>query len=268
MSNFLVLSRELRDLIYIFVLSTANNPPPSSPADSGERQLSDEETFQGSKIYFPYPVHISSTALLLTNHQIHAEFAACIARLKKSGRLRYKLDCMLYEEESIYPTWLSVPVLSERIDVLEVDFRLFGAPDGDAHGYMGYWKGDLIAPGPVVWSLLALLERFLKQGPDFLSCDRDERKIRLDTLVLNVLDTSVPDEGSIPGYDRSRDNVMHSTHVVLAMSNAICSLLEGGTYPELIFDRVKNIHLCDDGHENRRWNLEAIPARLAARTPL
>lgn len=266
MPNFLGLSRELRDLVYMAVLNSANKPPPSPSADSEERHQSYEETFQGCNMYSTHPVHIASAALLLTNRQIHAEFAASIARLKRSGRLRYKLDCMLYEEEIIYPTWLSVPVLSERIDVLEVDFRLFGDPAGNAHGYMDYWKADHGAASPVLWGLWTLLKRFLTRGPDFLSPEKDERKIEVDTLVLNVIDTSYPDEDWIPGYDRSRDDIMHSEHVVNEMSHAIDRLLEWSTstYAGLIFEHVSSISLCDDGHEYRSWNLDAMPGRLTA----
>lgn len=264
MPNILALSRELRDLIYIFVLNEADSPPPSSPADSGERQQSYEEFDQCCKVYPKPSVHIRCAALLLTNRQIHAEFAPWVARLKKSGPLRYKLDCMLYEQEAIYPTWLSVPALASCIDVVEVDFRLFGDSGGYSGGFMGEWESNYHGQSRMIWGLWALLRRFLSRGPDLLSREKCERKIEVETLMLNIIDTSEPDEDSIWGYDRCRDMIMHSETVVWRIQEAMKCLLERTTSPELVFERVKTMVLHEDGKERKRWNFEARRVRLTA----
>ncbi|KAI9872677.1 MAG: hypothetical protein M1830_001308, partial [Pleopsidium flavum] len=75
MPNFLALSRELRDIIYTAVLDSEPSPPPS-PAESGDRKQtsgreSDKEPFDYCNMYPLHTVPISSSALLLTNRQIH-----------------------------------------------------------------------------------------------------------------------------------------------------------------------------------------------------
>lgn len=260
MPHFLALSRELRDLIYIFLLNASDDPPPSSPADNGERQQLCDKDFRSCKMEFPQTIHIpktihiSRTALLLTTRQIHDEFAACIAWLKKSGRLqvRYKLDCMLYREESVHPTWLSIPVLSKRVDVLEVDIRLFRDWEGVAQGLMSAWKRDHYGHPSMIFCLWALLERFLTRGPDFLSCEKDGHRMMVFSLVVNVVDTSVP--------DADRIGIMRSDNVVWEIQQAMEKLLL--TYFPRVIKRVGTVVLRDNGRECQRWILTAVPARL------
>lgn len=266
MPNFLALSLELRDIIYNFVLNAPDDAPPSSPADSGERRQSCEEIFHGCSVYFPQTVHISSAALLLINRQIHAEFAASIARLKKSGRLRYKLDCMLYGEGWIYPTWLSVPVLSEGINVLEVDVRRARNPEGIGGGLMSKREADPDGCDPMIRCLWALLKRFLTRGPKFSSCEKDERRIEVGSLVLNVLDRSHDGEEMICRWDRSGDDdtriddimamMMHREIGIVEIYDAIRYLVL--TYSPPILERLKTLVLREDGWEFQRWNLEAV----------
>lgn len=256
MPNFLALSLEVRELIYNFVLYAPDDPPPSSPADSGERQQSCEENFHGCSVYFPQALDISSAALLLTNRQIHAEFAPCVARLKKSGRLRYKLDCMLDADDSIYPTWLSVPVVSQHIDVLDIDLRLFGMGEFGS-GLMSEWESDLDNYGPMIRCLGALMELFSSRGPAFLSREKDERQwIIVESVALNVIDTPHQDE-EFWSRDRCRDTMVSKLEEA-ALKNVL--LMKPQTY----LGRLKTIRIRvrEDRSTRQRRILKDMLARL------
>jgi len=170
---------------------------------------------------------------------------------------------MLYEEESIYPTWLAVPVKAERIDVLEVDFRLFGDPEGDRLGLMCNWKhsSDVSNPSPIIWGLRVLSKRFLTGGPDFLSRENDSQRIEVERLVLNVIDTADLPEDLIWGSDGYIRGIMRSKDVVRRMMFAIKYLLTLHFMSEQTFEGVKTIVLCDDGVAKLRWNLQDMPAQ-------
>ena len=274
MPHLLALSRELRDLIYSFVLDAPDNPPPSSPAESGERQQLCRENVRDCIVYCLPRAYISSAALLPTNGQIHAELSAQIARLKKAGRLRYKLDCMPYEEEAIYLTWLSVPALSSHVDVLEVDLRLFGdpGPDGDEPGsIMSEWTEVYLSEmrhfshySPAIKTLCALLKRFLIRGPDMLSRKTHERKIKVECLVLNVIDGWDRVAETCQFYERYRDDIIHSGNIVWEIQQAMKWRLRELASASLIFETVEVRLLI---HLRLLWNASAGILKLCLLLP-
>lgn len=258
MPNLLALSRELRDLIYFFVLKAPDDPPPSSPANSGERQQAEDGPHHACKIYYQRRMHVSSAALLLTSRQIHAEFAASVARWKKSGPLRYKLDCMLYEEEAIYPTWLSVPVISERIDLLEVELRLFGDPEVNEAGFMNAWdrKKAHNDQSPIFWGLCALLQRFTMCGPEFLSCEKGQGVVEVKRLVLNFIDDYRNVESEIAAKYRRRKDIMHGSDVYSIIRSAIMVMYEPGSDRNPAFERMQDVILMLNREDGDDWLYE------------
>ncbi|KAJ5587832.1 uncharacterized protein N7459_003597 [Penicillium hispanicum] len=129
--------------------------------------------------------------LLLTNHQISAETRCIIQTAKK---LNYILDLSVLNEVDLFPTWLSVPWISNQVDTLTVDVRLFG---------------HILYPSPLCsiwdsrdttemdWGFFTLLERFLRYGPVGQKNGRlglcpaqgfpvyDDRAVHFRTLILD-----------------------------------------------------------------------------------
>ncbi|PGH10445.1 hypothetical protein GX51_00204 [Blastomyces parvus] len=113
-------------------------------------------------------------ALLLVNRQIAAETRAILARYP----LTYQLDIMMIQERYLWPTWLSVPVLSNRIEELKVTFRTFGSalsPRHHQHMFSssptGLFDYRLYTDDPprLVLCLLSVIERILLRGVPFPS---------------------------------------------------------------------------------------------------
>ncbi|KAJ5900073.1 hypothetical protein N7495_004817 [Penicillium taxi] len=193
-SLFLNIPREIREIIIESVLHSCREPP-GSPDKINRVDFHDMRYMawrrkvegiwneQGS-------THAPSNglSLLLTSRQLSIETRSVIDRLKNAKSPDYVIEISVLNETSLYPTWLSVPWLTNSIDTLHVDVRLFGsilnrrdrrglAGDGGRYGFH--------------WSFLAVLERFLRYGPVGLkkrednSEESEDRGIFVRNLVLD-----------------------------------------------------------------------------------
>ncbi|KAI9723346.1 MAG: hypothetical protein M1812_001230 [Candelaria pacifica] len=187
MTTLLTIPQELRDEIYTLVLS-ATLPLPSAASFATPREVYEQNFRQirgGScNRYTLLSLLINSTALLLINRQINNEVSSLISREKKAQKLVYLLDCVILNEKCIYPTWLSIPFLSDFIGKVYVDFRIDGRCE-DYHG--SAWTGGDGGPGDMVYSLFDLLQRFLERGPHFVGPQR-QNKINVREFILNVVE--------------------------------------------------------------------------------
>jgi len=262
MPTLLDLSRELRNVIYIAVLDSEDFPP-ATPAETGDRKRMDglcwldEELMEFCNMYSVESIAIRSPALLLTSHRVHDELRDMLSRVERANTLKDKLDCLMVSERHIYPTWFSVPFLSSSTPHIHVDFRLFG----ELKGYLSGWCGGVGGPGSMIWSLFALLRRFLLRGPDFLAPLQQTRKVKIGVLVLNVVTPSeVPAEGFVRLRNRNDttgmihpetvvDHIETNTGYLLARSRVTAS------EAKLIFERVDTIKVSLDGKERKTWDL-------------
>lgn len=172
---FLHLTREL--------LSTRE--PPLSPKHGGLRLYPDKVDQQPVSCSNQYPAHIPISpisSLQLTCRQMNEEAQDAVLRSKRKGSLPFELDIMMLDEMELYPTWLSIPAVTECIPKLNVEFRLFGNVEGKKSACLG---GDG-APPIMVWSLFTLMERFLLRGPDLLSPIKQTRKITDEELSIDL----------------------------------------------------------------------------------
>ncbi|MCJ1404195.1 hypothetical protein MMC11_007420 [Xylographa trunciseda] len=265
MAGFLNLARELRDLIYLVVLQ-AEIAPPSSSTESGPRRNNIE-----GFMHTIQPVLVNSKVLLLVNHQVHDEVQEAIRVLKKSGELRYKLDCMLVGEAQIYPTWLSIPVFSTRVSKVEVSFRSIGncglrSPESRLAS-CGY---DTIAQ-----RMYTLLRKFLKEGPDFRAGAGGGYMMTVDELILNIVTPSpIPTEGYRTTHfpdpnEISLNGLLHPEAVVEEIIGNIDFLLCRSNdqiswfiapYAAILFDRVRFIKILLEGELKKIWNIKEIDA--------
>jgi hypothetical protein len=225
MPNLLSLPRELRDDIYKRVLSgplqtgtsrpslrsrkriskqTSKNVATDAAGDSSipaeatsdsspnEPSSSITNTTPGAGYYdgeetirYPMttplpPMH----SLLHTSRQIRAELLETLSLT----RLHYKIDLGLRADTDIlYPTWISVPALSHRVDVLDVNLRMRHGKTSSICSAQGDGDGDeLEREGDVFSGGLMLLRRFLDRGVYFLS-KKKAQKITVGLLAIHIL---------------------------------------------------------------------------------
>ena len=267
MVTILELPREIRDLIYMAVFNSELSPP-ASPAECrhDRNQISSEygpsEYFGEHCNHYPMePVSISCSGLLLTCRQVRAEVLDVIARLKVQNQLQYKIDCIIEDEKFFCPTWLSVPVVSFDIDTVEVNFRIFG----QRNGRCGFTPGDG-GPSFLIWSLFALLNRFLERGPNFLSPFKSRQKINVKLITLNIVTPTEPTEGFIPedwqrSYSRTT-GVIHPKTVLRSIQSELNSLLQKTRYTTkyatTVYNGVHRVKLMLDGEIKMEWDLVAM----------
>ena len=261
---FLHLTRELRDYVYEFILLSSLKPP-LSPEHAGGREhpevkgRSCEECNQ-----YPTESLVNPTlSLQLTCRQIKEEVYNAIHRLKSQGSLHYRLDCMMLNENKLYPTWLSYPAMIDEIPKLSVTFRLFR--DGEER--QSAWRSRCVGPPEMVWSLYFLMKRFLMRGPDFLSSIKRDRKIMVQELAVDVETPSSPppngyDDGRGNIHDRLRKYHLHPRRIVEIMTRYMDDLLRrtGFTapYATSVFERVERMTFTLDGVEQHSWVLSTM----------
>ncbi|KAJ5408740.1 hypothetical protein N7509_002623 [Penicillium cosmopolitanum] len=110
----------------------------------------------------------AARALLLVNLQISAETKAVLSRC----RVSYILDVGIVQGRYLWPTWLAVPILSNCIDKLTVNLRVFGSATSATRHYNAFRDTESQTngnPPPFARMLYSLLERILKRGPSFPS---------------------------------------------------------------------------------------------------
>lgn len=174
MHSLLNIPAELRALVITQALYSQRTPP-STPSEIGRIDFQDIDyrawRSRTSIYHEQRGQHCPSNALplLLTNRQISAETQAILDIERQKSNLRYRLDISVLNDFDLFVTWLSVPWISNRLDSLVVDIRLFGhilskstakTLSGDG-GRLGFH-----------WSFYAVLERFLRYGPV------DEKKMK------------------------------------------------------------------------------------------
>jgi len=186
MPNLLTIPREIRDQIYDWALSDTLASSRSRDLQRERKRIkhssSDPETLFGEDSV-QYPVHTSlppAHGLLHTTRQIRREFLDSIKRL---GAIRYKVDLVDRKDSGVLaPTWISVPCFADRIDVLEVHWRVRSGKtssmvtsvgDSERYVYNGF-DGSL-----------ALLQRFVERGVYLLS-KKKRHKIHIGVLEIHL----------------------------------------------------------------------------------
>ncbi|KAF2498236.1 hypothetical protein BU16DRAFT_615311 [Lophium mytilinum] len=197
MPSLLSIPQELRDNIIELVLSSARLAPPTissaettrcTPATSGESGSPDSGfmswPYGPSHVWLEKSVYRSNSyPLSLTNHQLADETAAALRRLSLLS-LRYELDVMIANERDLLPTWLSVPVLATKLDVVNVTFRAMGLEDEHKRSA---WKSGCTGPPVIMWCFYYLLEHVLKRGPVGQTSSSRDREVSIKVLDLDFV---------------------------------------------------------------------------------
>lgn len=261
---------EIRDLIYLALL-TSEDPTPTSPSETLlDRKTTSEIDSPYLESCTRYPQALlpaSTSSLLLTCRQIHDETLTAIANFKSKSGLLYILDCMIEDEQRIYPTWLLIPAVASDIDRVDVNFRLFGTRKGHSSAFI---SSD-VGPSPLMWSLLSLLYRFLDCGPDFMCQSTIGRKVTIGTIVLNVNSPAEPAGGFIPVpncFNAGVDGLMHPEGVVSILHAELNILLDNSSvarYADVVYEQVRRVVLALDGKTRAEWDLTTMSMERAVR---
>lgn len=300
MPCLLTLPREIRDKILELVICDERAPPPNPTAASSDRTLLNDiecrswhygpwhNKYEGQGPNGAYTTN--SIALLLANRQLSAETQDALERLPTT--YSYGLDVMFVDEKELWPTWVSVPALSPRVDSVVATFRIFGTWDGE--GRFPFRLGDG-SPPEIVWCFYSLMERFLTCGPvGKRKLQYLDRNITVKFLTLNILTppglepVATDDMQTYGHWYRSRidhyyisddeeddDDAARTAGTNIPMQPAlladflygyICHLLGMGYHTAreggIMYERIGTIRICVDGELKHECDLGEYLARL------
>ena len=283
MPDFLDLPREVRDAIYEAIIDSGCDAP-ASPASTYGKRTHVQNTRGPFPAYsmsfkrivkFPRPRQqppFLDVNIALSCHQVYGEYMSALRRSLSKG-LNYKLDVMI-DEDSIYPTWTSLPVLSSTVDVLQLDFRLFtGRETARSHSPVGqdyYHTGGYLVDN--MWQMLVVIAC---HGPPAITQDfngqyRELRPMEsIGTLILNVITPPSIDPDMVYGWIRASParppkpaaNATIPQILTTSIAPALrefCTEGYGSLQSSILRTSLRSdrIKICVDGHLLKEWDLK------------
>ena len=153
----------------LYMLGTSNNT-----------HLEDPVYYMGEEaIRYPTATPIPpADPLLHVNHQIRAEMNETINKKPVAWRIRLSFRD---DKELLYPTWISMPAFTDRIDTLDVEIRIRKKKTASLFSTTSSIASDTSTTsynrnkneGDVFFGGFALLQRLLERGPSFVSKKRE-----------------------------------------------------------------------------------------------
>jgi len=276
MASLLTLPRELRDRILRLVVSMPSKAPENHSTEIDRVNLTKDVIFAQIR-YKPRMNRTESIPTLLVSRQIHDETLAAINILP--SKHTYQLDIMLVDGLILYPTWLSIPTLTSVVDKVHTSIRIDLTAARAYHGFRLGCGG----PPTLVWSYLAILNRYLSFGP--IGHPTNTSGFAIKVLEIDIVTPDVPESAFISpsrwgnvrrGYRRKRDTQAQESsqenpeYVVppSILANFLTdhmSILLGEwndcyywTKCQLLFERVGTMRMAIDGEYCHEWDMAQL----------
>jgi hypothetical protein len=184
------------------------------------------------------------------------------------------LDVMIVDERELWPTWLSVPALTTRVDKVHAAFRLVGINQGQRSAFQIGCGG----PPMITWCFYSILERFLRVGAKGPQSKKHDELVSIKLLEIDVRTSDVAPEMLAPkdtcGPDKLRrlrkesgiDYLMHPGYLVNFICGDIERLLQmcchTAEFGGILFERIGTIKLMLDGEIHQEWELAKLLASV------
>ncbi|KAF2707197.1 hypothetical protein K504DRAFT_504373 [Pleomassaria siparia CBS 279.74] len=294
MTNLLDLPRELRDEILGLVLCSHPEAYPTCDGVSQKRHDSNP-IFHASSLDIPESQSIKqlgsvkylpvSSALFLTNRQMHEETKYALLRLPAGG-LEYELDIEVRQDEAFHLEWMSIPRLARRVDRLRINMRTTGLLPPTANAQVSA-RTDSRVGAVLVWLCFDLLESLVITNLCHQSKDgEDVPVVTLKHLEINFvtpeechlatpLDTSAAHHQYVAhAVQRSSGDselrILRANWLYTQVHNNVAGSFndwsrywEGFKWQTIILERVGNIWLKMDGVLKSKADLSQTLARMS-----
>ena len=175
--GFLSLPREVRDLIYVQVLSLESSPLEAPAYDESRIGVFVPERNQALlKILYPLtPSSYPCQSFVECNQQIGREVGEMTDHLATMDVPPVAKLQVMVDANHCWPTWIRCPGRVERLHELQVDVQLW-------HTMMDL---DLLQ-FQIIKPLFILINQFVYNGPRFLSPDMSGRRTRVDRCNIKI----------------------------------------------------------------------------------
>jgi hypothetical protein len=278
MPQFLDLPRELRDMIYM-ALITLERPRPSIEGVKWSVEVAGADG--GSPYAYAMEVPPTTCAnFLQCNRQIHDEMIGSIRYAKEKELTNVKLDCMVRFDVINYFTWLRIPVVKSIVTMRENRqcrrrswtctvlgrCRLCSpsAVDSACRTISTFvhqlWidvrvmndYGDFFDSGVEIsrtaWAICDALKHILDIGPDYLTRGQPNRTTTIEELVLNVVPPpGVPEEEFLGEGERAGNEIANSRRMardLVDMWKKIWTAEQEGHRYQLLLERIMRVRVC------------------------
>ena len=214
--------------------------------------------------YIEHPPMRDSTSLLLLNHQLHEETQDAIRLLPTKS---FVLDVIIAHERKLWATWLYAPVLTTRVDRVYTTIRTIGRYKKGSSLFAGGDGG----PPQITMSFYNLIERGLRVGPVGRRTKKDDKKISIKELVIDVRTPDVPSSKILPMQhceqrrkeqyrkENGPDYLLHPAYILGYVRSEIGMLLNmsyhSASYGALLYERIGCIKVLMDGELHEEWDL-------------
>lgn len=191
MVTFLGLPGELRDHVLSLVISMPSKAPAGYATEQDRVDLMDPDEFTMSVVsYRPRMNRTDWIPTLLVNHQLCKETLALIDI--HPLKYTYLLDIMVVNGICLYPTWMSVPTLTNIVDKVHTSIRIDPTAAKEYHGFTLGCGG----PPTLTWSFHNILERFVNVGP-VVNPEKSSGAFAIKVLDIDIITPDVPESAFI-----------------------------------------------------------------------
>lgn len=276
--GFLDIPIEVREQILNDYLDGHTGEVPVNPTSS-----IDGREIKATGHIFYKKIQNPALPVLLVSKQLQAEMEGVLNR-KRSQKANYALDIMYVKSCGLWPTWLSVPILTTNIDTLHATFRLFKQPDNVPKGmlYPNMWRGGDGGPPSGVWIFYRMFTGFLEQqiGPWPCRIEGDAEKITVQRLIIDVLTPVEPNILPLapttrrPGLDymgrfsqRAENTPPSAAHIFAnfiqrEIGGLLCMGYYTTGYGNILHERFGSIEIQVNGTRHHMWDLSDLFSRL------
>ena len=202
-----------------------------------------------------------STKLLLLNHQIHRETQELIRLLPTKS---YVMDVIIANEAKLWATWLYAPVLTTRVDQVYATIRSMGYPEPGRPIFQG--NGGAL----LTYALYNLIERGVRVGPLGRRTSRNDEKISIKEIIIDVQSPDVSASEILPGklctdqeskqYRKKGPMLLRDSQYILCfvlreLEHVLRMSYASAEWGVLIYERIGKIKVLLDGELRKEWDL-------------